>query len=102
MSEAAFNDYVNQFIQAGSTPDDVLAIFAKNLNSSNATPVDQQYVNIDNYLWSNVLRMRARNPYVPGATTRVVMPQTDPLPLTQTYYAGGALSYSFPTISYLG
>jgi len=102
MSEAAFNDYVNQFIQAGSTPDDVLAVFAKNLNYSKKTPIEQQYVNIDNYLWSNVLRMRTLNPYVPGATTRVVMPQTDPLPLTQTYFASGALSYTFPTISYLG
>jgi hypothetical protein len=102
MSESAFNYYVNQFIQAGSTPEDVLAVFAKNLNYSKAIPIDQQYVNIDNYLWSNVLRMRALNPYVPGATTRVVMPQTDPLPLTQTYYASGALSYTFPTISYLG
>ena len=102
MSEAAFNDYVNQFIQAGSTPDDVLAVFAKNLNYSKKTPIEQQYVNIDNYLWSNVLRMRTLNPYVPGATTRVVMPQTDPLPLTQTYFASGALSYTFPTISDLG
>ena len=23
-------------------------------------------------------------------------------PLTQTYFAGGALSYTFPTVSYLG
>jgi hypothetical protein len=30
------------------------------------------------------------------------MPQTDPLPMWQQYMDSGALSYSFPTISYLG
>jgi hypothetical protein len=30
------------------------------------------------------------------------MPQTDPLPVTSENWAGGTVSYSFPTISYLG
>jgi hypothetical protein len=79
----------------------VLAVFTTYLGLEGQT-VDQKYTSIENYLWGNVLRMRTANPYVPGATDRSVMPQTDPLPVTQGYLAGGALSYSFPIVSYLG
>ncbi|WP_328362799.1 ParB/Srx family N-terminal domain-containing protein [Mycobacterium sp. NBC_00419] len=81
--------------------DQVLNVFTTYLGLDGQT-TDQKYTSIENYLWSNVLRMRALNPFIPGATSREVMPQTDPLPVTQGYLASGALSYSFPTISYLG
>ncbi|MEI7543516.1 MAG: hypothetical protein WCJ53_01735 [Mycobacteriaceae bacterium] len=115
MSEDVFNATVNDFIlnAADAHPEDpnptvswtdqVLQVFADALNfKTSKTPIDEQYTIVDNYLWANVLRMRELNPFVPGATSRSIMPQTDPLPLTQTYFAGGALSYSFPTVSYLG
>lgn len=87
----------------GTWTDQVLAVFGKNLGfDPSTTPLDEQYSKVQNYLWGNVLRMRESNPFIPGATSRAVMPQTDPLPLVQTYLASGALSYSFPTISYLG
>lgn len=87
----------------GTWTDQVLAVFGKNLGfDPGTTPLDEQYTIVENYLWGNVLRMREKNPFIPGATSRAVMPQTDPLPVVQTYLASGALSYSFPTISYLG
>jgi hypothetical protein len=115
MSEEVFNATVNDFIlnAADAHPEDpnptvswtdqVLKVFGDALNfKTSETPIDEQYTTVDNYLWANVLRMRELNPFIPGATSRSIMPQTDPLPLTQTYFAGGALSYTFPTISYLG
>lgn len=57
---------------------------------------------IENYIWTNVERMRALNPYVPGATNREVMPQASPLTPILALMGSGLLSYSFPTISYLG
>lgn len=87
----------------GTWTEQVLGVFAGYLGfDPETTPLDEQYTLIENYLWSNVLRMRELNPFVPGATSRAVMPQTDPLPLVQQYWANGTLSYSFPTISYLG
>ena len=115
MSEEVFNATVNDFIlnAADAHPEDpnptvswtdqVLNVFGDALNfKTSKTPIDEQYTIVDNYLWANVLRMRELNPFIPGATSRSIMPQTDPLPLTQTYFASGALSYTFPTISYLG
>ena len=81
--------------------DQVLDVFTTYLGLDGQT-TDEKYTSIENYLWGNVLRMRELNKYIPGATSREVMPQTDPLPVTQGYLASGALSYSFPTISYLG
>jgi hypothetical protein len=46
--------------------------------------------------------MREQNPFIPSAPSRSVMPQTDPEPIWQNYMGSGNLSYSFPTISYLG
>lgn len=43
------------------------------------------YQQVTDYLWGN-----------PGATSREVVPQTDPLPRTQTAFSSGALGYPFP------
>lgn len=122
MSEAVFNAYVNDFINTadsathvdqygnpivlpeppGTWTNAVLDVFASQLGFSRERPIDVQFAIIDKYLWNNVLRMRELNPFVPGATSRTIMPQTDPLSITETYFASGALSYTFPTISYLG
>ena len=103
IQEGVFDAAVTQFIKDGDTPDKVLAVFGEYLGFDPATtPIDDQYTIVQNYLWSNVLRMRDVNPYIPDAPSRSVMPQTDPLPITQGYWASGDLSYSFPTISYLG
>ncbi|MGV1089533.1 MAG: hypothetical protein ACOYBX_16275 [Mycobacterium sp.] len=121
MPKLVFDDYVNKFIEEAGTAthvdqygnpivlpepltwtNAVLDVFAGALGFSRTLPIDVQYADIDKYLWDNVLRMRTDNPFVPGATSRTIMPQTDPLPVTQTYFASGALSYTFPTISYLG
>ena len=117
ISEAKFNEDVNGYILNAAaahenepTPDvpwteQILKVFAASLGYTydpDPVKIAQLYTNIDKYLWANVLRMRELNPYVPGATSRTIMPRTDPLPKTQTYFAGGALSYTFPTISYLG
>ncbi|WP_163807163.1 hypothetical protein [Mycolicibacterium anyangense] len=84
-----------------SWTDQVLNVFTTYLGLDGQT-TDQKYTSIQNYLWGNVLRMRELNQYIPNATSREVMPQTDPLPVTSGAWAGGALSYTFPTISYLG
>lgn len=103
IQEGVFDAAVTQFIKDGDTPDKVLAVFGEYLGFDPATtPIDDQYTIVQNYLWSNVLRMRDVNPYIPDAPSRSVMPQTDPLPITQGYWASGDLSYSFPTVSYLG
>lgn len=111
--EQTFDTAVRGYIEtaADAHPDDpnptvpwtdqVLDVFTTYLGLDGQT-TEEKYASIQNYLWGNVLRMRELNPYIPGATSREVMPQTDPLPVTQGYWASGALSYSFPTISYLG
>lgn len=111
--EAIFNATVREYIETAASAhpndpnpevpwtDQVLAVFTGYLGLEGQT-VDEKYTSIENYLWANVLRMRELNPFIPGATSREVMPQTDPLPVVQGYLASGALSYSFPTISYLG
>ncbi len=103
ITEPVFDAKVRELIEAGSKTDEVLAVFGSYLGFKPAdTPVDEQYTIIENYLWGNVLRMRDLNPYIPDAPSRSVMPQTDPLPVWQVYAGSGDLSYSFPTISYLG
>lgn len=103
MSQTVFNQRVREVIASGDETDKVLEVFGTYLGfDPETTPLEQQYTTVENYLWSNVLRMRELNPFIPGATSRAVMPQTDPLPLVQAYLASGALSYSFPTIAYLG
>lgn len=103
ITEPVFKAKVRELIEAGSKTDEVLAVFGSYLGFKPAdTPLDEQYTIIENYLWGNVLRMRDLNPYIPDAPSRSVMPQTDPLPVWQGYADSGDLSYSFPTISYLG
>lgn len=99
--EQTFNTEVYSYISTAADPDAVLAVFTKYLGLDGQT-TQEKYTSVENYLWGNVLRMRSLNPYVPGATSREVMPQTDPLPVTSGAWASGALSYTFPTISYLG
>ena len=103
--EATFKTRVGEIIGGGKETEKVLAVFGEYLGfdpDPNITPLPEQYQIVENYLWDNVVRMRDLNPYIPGAPSRSVMPQTDPLPITQGYWASGDLSYSFPTISYLG
>jgi hypothetical protein len=103
ISQPLFDTRVRQYIEDGTTPDAVMAVFGSYLGFNPATtPLDDQYAIVDKYLWTNVLRMRDLNPYIPEAPSRSVMPQTDPLPMWQQYMDSRALSYSFPTISYLG
>lgn len=99
--EQTFDVAVRGYIETGAKTDEVLDVFTTYLGLEGQTD-DEKYTSIQNYLWANVLRMRTDNPYIPGATDRSVMPQTDPLPVVQGYWASGALSYSFPTVSYLG
>jgi hypothetical protein len=103
--EATFKTRVGEIIEGGKETEKVLAVFGEYLGfdpDPNVTPLPKQYQTIETYLWNNVLRMRELNPFIPDAPSRSVMPQTDPLPVTQGYWASGKLSYSFPTISYLG
>jgi hypothetical protein len=103
ITEPVFKMKVRELIEAGSKTDEVLAVFGSYLGFNPAsTPQDEQFAIIDDYLWGNVLRMRELNPFIPDAPSRSVMPQTDPLPVWQGYVSSGDLSYSFPTISYLG
>jgi len=102
IDEATFNAAIHDYISTGADEKGVLKVFTKYLGLDNQTK-DQKYVSIENYLWSNVLRMRADNPYIPGATSREYMPQTSPLiPILARMDSPSLLSYSFPIISYLG
>ena len=97
--DAAIADYIN------NNPDpvkeaQVYDVFTENLKLTGTDP--QKLVGIQNYLWTNVLRMRTYNPFVPGAPSRNVMPQADDLKPILAYLGSGQLSYSFPVISYLG
>lgn len=92
----------NDFILTGPDPTRVLNDFTKYLGLDPAATQAEKLASIDDYLWSNVLRMRQYNYYVPGATNRDVMPQAEPQAPILQYLQGGTLSYSFPTISYLG
>lgn len=117
ISQEDFNrkitDIINKGIWRPGTPDAgkptkpaVLAVFTANLGLEGQTD-DEKIDSIENYLWKNVLDMRANNFYVDNATGRPVMPQAgtikDPFqPVLVQMKAPSALSYSFPIISYLG
>ena len=101
VDKTTFSSDVLNLMAAGPDPAAVLDVFTTYLGLEGQTD-PQKYDSVVDYLWGNVLRMRTLNPYIPGATSRSVMPQTDPLPMTSEKWAGGALSYTFPTISYLG
>lgn len=94
---AAVTGLSNQVLRENPTADEL-----QNYLGLEGQTDPQKYDSVVDYLWGNVLRMRTLNPYIPGATSRSVMPQSDPLPKTSEKWAGGTLSYSFPTISYLG
>lgn len=97
-----FNTSVAQWITTGDQKDAVLAVFRQNLGIPDTATEAEQINAIENYIWTNVERMRALNPYVPDATNREVMPQASPLTPILGLMGSGLLSYSFPTISYLG
>ena len=102
VDRTVFNVEVNGWITTGDRKDAVLAVFRENLGIPDTATEAEQLAAIDDYLWTNVERMRALNPYVPGATNREVMPQAEPLTPILAFMGSGLLSYSFPTISYLG
>ena len=102
VDRTVFNVEVNGWITTGDKKDEVLAVFRENLGIPDSATEAEQLHAIDNYVWTNVERMRALNPYIPGATNREVMPQAGPLTPILAYMGSGLLSYSFPTISYLG
>jgi hypothetical protein len=97
-----FDSSVAEWITTGDQKDAVLAVFRSNLGIPGTATEAEQLTAIENYIWTNVERMRALNPYVPGATNREVMPQASPLTPILALMGSGLLSYSFPTISYLG
>ena len=98
-----FDTRVQEYISTGKDPAAVMKVFGDYLMFDPlTTPLQEQYTIVQDYLWDNVLRMRELNPFIPSAPSRSVMPQTDPEPIWQNYMGSGNLSYSFPTISYLG
>ncbi|AQT79019.1 hypothetical protein B1R94_06645 [Mycolicibacterium litorale] len=106
VDQAVFYATVNDYILNGTTknpPDtvEVLKSFTKYLGLDGQTQ-EQKLASIDAYLWGNVLRMRQYNQPIPDATSRDVMPQVEPLTPILNYLQSGALSYTFPTIAYLG
>jgi hypothetical protein len=102
VDRAVFDIAVDGWITSGPEKDAVLAVFRNNLGIPVSATEAEQLVAIQNYLWTNVERMRNLNPFVPGATNREVMPQAEPLQPILAYLGSGQLSYSFPIISYLG
>lgn len=103
IDRAKFDTEVVKYISTGSDEAAVREVFGQYLMfKPDKTPLEEQNTIITNYLWDNVLRMRALNPRIPDAPPRSVMPQTDPSPIWQSYMGSGNLSYSFPIISYLG
>lgn len=102
VDRTVFTATVNGWITTGARKDEVLAVFRNNLGIPDTATEAEQLDAINAYLWTNVERMRALNPFVPGATNREVMPQAEPLTPILAFLGSGLLSYSFPTISYLG
>jgi hypothetical protein len=102
VDRATFDETVNGWILGGPQVDAVLAVFRENLGIPDSATEAAQLTAIDNYLWSNVERMRNLNPFIPGATIRDVMPQAEPLTPILSLLGSGMLSYSFPVVSYLG
>lgn len=115
ISQEAFNTQVTAIIDNGKYPDGsplagqptkpaVLAVFTEYLGLDGQTD-DEKMDSIENYLWSNVERMRQSNFYITDAPGRPVMPQTSRStfqPVLGLMQGPSPLSYSFPIISYLG
>lgn len=102
VDKETFDLRVVEYITTGAKKDEVMAVFTTYLGLDGQTE-PEKFTNIQNYLWTNVLRMRSDNPYIPGATSRPFMPQANPLPPILQYLDGpSSLSYSFPVISYIG
>jgi len=115
ISQTEFNTQVAAIINNGAYPDGtplagqptkpaVLEVFTEYLGLDGQTD-DEKMVSIENYLWSNVERMRQNNFYITDAPGRPVMPQTSRStfqPVLGLMQGPSPLSYSFPIISYLG
>ncbi len=104
VDRAVFDETIAGFITSNPKPENipkVIKVFTDYLGLKGQTDAEKM-TSIQDYLWSNVLRMRADNPFIPNATSREVMPQTDPLQPTLAQLQSGSLSYTFSTISYLG
>lgn len=97
-----FDAAVADYIDKGASKDAVIDVFTLNLGLEGQSDAEKM-TSIQNYLWDNVERMRVLNPYIPGATSRVFMPQVDPqIPILNYMRGPSPLSYSFPIIGYLG
>lgn len=115
ISQTDFNSQVTAIIDNGSYPDGsplagqptkpaVLDVFTEFLGLAGQTDAEKMD-SIENYLWSNVVRMRENNFYITDAPGRPVMPQTSRStfqPVLGLMQGPSPLSYSFPIISYLG
>lgn len=114
MDRSAFDTQVAAIIDNGQYPDSspyagdptkpaVFDVFTEFLGLAGQTD-DEKMVSIQNYLWGNVLRMRDNNFYITDAPVRDVMPQTSRSTFQPVlgWLESDGLSYSFPTISYLG
>ncbi|MGD9619289.1 MAG: hypothetical protein AB7G47_02030 [Mycolicibacterium sp.] len=102
VDKETFDLRVVEYITTGDKKDEVMAVFTTYLGLEGQTE-PEKFTSIQNYLWTNVLRMRSHNPYIPGATSRPYMPQANPLPpILQRMDGPSSLSYTFPVISYLG
>lgn len=107
VSREVFDKFIRDTILGATAPEPtkVIATFGKYISTPttwDALTDDQKMTQIQNYIWANVLRMREQNPYIPDAPSRVVMPQFGPILPTVQNLDSGFVSYSFPTISYLG
>lgn len=114
MDQSTFNTQVAAIIDNGQYPDSspyagdptkpaVFDVFTEYLGLEGQTD-DEKMVSIQNYLWTNVLTMRDKNFYITDAPVRDVMPQTSRSTFQPVlgWLQSESLSYSFPTISYLG
>lgn len=107
VSREVFDVFVRDTILGATAPEpaNVIATFGQYISTPTAwagLTDAQKMTEIQNYIWANVLRMREQNPYIPDAPSRVVMPQFGPILPTVQNLDSGLVSYSFPTISYLG
>lgn len=102
VERGVFGAQVADWITTGDQKDAVLAVVQVSLGIPDSATEAKQLTAIENYIWTNVVRMRALNPYAPGATNREVMPRASRLIPILALMGSGLLSYSFPTISDLG
>lgn len=114
IDRTAFDTQVADIINTGEYPESsplagkptkpaVFEVFTEFLGLDGQTD-EEKMVSIQNYLWGNVLLMRENNFYITDALVRDVMPQTSRSTFQPVlgWLQSDALSYSFPTISYLG